>query len=273
MYSLYQDVRWDGERVAGCEVRSSVEEESYLSLSFEGAGPGRDSLRRHYQDVQWLIGCSEGHSMQQLILLEGYYSYYKFGGLRMFRWQFYQVMEDEALTCWHGFFARFGEGLLEGATICNLEFSEHCILKKKTKAQGLRGYCVHIDIWGPIKTASLENHRYIIFFVEDWSRYCWIYPIRQKFDFLALFVKLKKLMENQTARKIKVLQFDHVGGYKNLFLQFDQYNGMKMHITIRNDGFAMKINFALLEKVQYLLFNASLDNYFGLSLWLMPAIL
>jgi len=69
-------------------------------------------------------------------------------------------------------------------------------------------------------------------------------------------------MENQTGRKIKVLQFDHVGEYKDQFLQFDQNNGMKMHFTIQKDGIAKKINRALLKKVRHLLSIESLDKSF-----------
>jgi len=71
-------------------------------------------------------------------------------------------MTDDARTCWHGFFASFGEG----ATTYNLEFGEYCVLDKETKVKfGIvihytRGllYCVHIDIWGPAKTASLGGY-------------------------------------------------------------------------------------------------------------------
>jgi len=56
-------------------------------------------------------------------------------------------------------------------------------------------------------------------------------------------------MENQISRKIKVLQFNHFGKYKDRFLQFDQNNDMKMHFTIWKDGVAKKINRALLEKL------------------------
>ena len=58
------------------------------------------------------------------------------------------------------------QGLLEGATTYNLEFGEYCVLDKETKVKfGIvihytRGllYCVHIDIWGPAKTASLGGY-------------------------------------------------------------------------------------------------------------------
>jgi len=69
---------------------------------------------------------------------------------------------------------------------CNLKFGEFCVLNKKTKVRfgtvihcsgGLLDY-VHVDIWGPTKTASLGGHQYLISFVDDSSRRCWVYLMR-----------------------------------------------------------------------------------------------
>jgi len=64
---------------------------------------------------------------------------------------------------------------------------------------------VHIDVWGPTKNASLGDHRYFISVVDDYSKLCWVYPMRQRVETLELLVKWKELMENQTCKKIKVL--------------------------------------------------------------------
>ena len=93
--------------------------------------------------------------------------------------------------------------LLEGSTTCNLKFGEHCFLNKETKVKfdtaihhtgGLLD-CIHINIWDPTKTASLEGHRYYVSFVDNYFRHCWVYPMIQIFEVLGLFVKWKKLME------------------------------------------------------------------------------
>ena len=48
-----------------------LKKESYLIGALEANRPERDSWSRRSQDVQWPIGCSEGHSTQQLVLSEG----------------------------------------------------------------------------------------------------------------------------------------------------------------------------------------------------------
>ena len=69
-------------------------------------------------------------------------------------------------------------------------------------------------------------------------------------------------MENKKCRKIKVLRYDHVEEYEDSFLQFSKNNGIVTHFTNGKFGAAKGMNHALLEKVQYLLFNALLDKLF-----------
>ena len=89
------------------------------------------------------------------------------------------------------------KGSLEGASTCNIELGGHSVLDKKmtvkfgTTTHHLEGLldCVHISIWGLTKTASLGGHWYFIFFIDNLSRHCWIYPMRQKFETLCMSVK------------------------------------------------------------------------------------
>ena len=46
-----------------------------------------------------------------------------------------------------------------------------------------------------------------------------------------MFVKWKNMIEKQTERKIKVVQIDSVGEYKDQFLRFDQNTDIGIHFT------------------------------------------
>ena len=61
-----------------------------------------------------------------------------------------------------------------------------------------------------MRRASLGGHWYFVSFIDNLSRHCWIYPIRQKFEALGTLVKWKDMMEKQTGRKIMELQIDNV---------------------------------------------------------------
>ena len=95
------------------------------------------------------------------------------------------------------------KGSLEGASICNMKLDGHGVLDKKAKvkfdttthrSKGLLD-CVHVSIWGPAKTASIGGHRYFVSFIDNLSRYCWIYPIRERFEALGMLVKWKDTMK------------------------------------------------------------------------------
>ena len=49
--------------------------------------------------------------------------------------------------------------------------------------------CVHVDVWGLIKIASLGGHRYFVFIIDDYSSPCWVYPMRERVGVLELLVK------------------------------------------------------------------------------------
>ena len=86
--------------------------------------------------------------------------------------------------------------------------------------------------------------------------------MRQMFEVLYMLVQQKKLMEKQTGETIKVPQFDHVGEFKDRFLQFGQNNNIGIHFTVRKHEMTNEMNCSLLEKIKYLLFNALLDKTF-----------
>ena len=103
------------------------------------------------------------------------------------------------------------KGSLEGASTCNMKLGEHSILDKEGKFSTTTHHseslldCVHVSVWGPVKTVSLGGHRYFIFFIDNLSRHCWIYPMRQRCEVLNMLVKWKGRMEKQTGRKLSLI--------------------------------------------------------------------
>ena len=167
------------------------------------------------------------------------------------------------------------QGLLKGAKICKLEFCEQCVLGKQTRVkfgtaihntEGILDY-IHTDVWGPTKTASLGGRHYFVTFVDDFSRRVWVYTIRSKDEVFATFLVWKKMVENQTGRKIKVLRSDNGTEYRNdPFSDLCEKEGIFRHFTVRDtpqqNGVAERMNRTLLEKVRCMLSNAGLGKQF-----------
>jgi hypothetical protein len=84
---------------------------------------------------------------------------------------------------------------------------------------------IHIDIWtSPIP--SMSGCKYYIIFIDDFSRYSWIYPLHQKSEAYDSFVKFKLLTENQFSCKIRQLQTDGGG----------EFNSSRFHTFLSNNG-------------------------------------
>ena len=46
---------------------------------------------------------------------------------------------------------------------------------------------VHSDVFGPMKQASLSGMKYMVTFINDFSRYVWVYIIKHKSEVLSKF--------------------------------------------------------------------------------------
>ena len=190
----------------------------------------------------------------------------------------------EMSRLWHMRFGHAGEkslqtlamqGLLKGAKTCKLDFCEQCVLGKQKRVkfgtvihntEGILDY-IHRDAWGPTKTASLGGKHYFVTFVDDFSRRVWVYTLRSKDEVFETFLVWKKMVENQTGRKIKVLRSNNGTEYRNdQFLIFCKKEGISRHFTVRDtpyqNGVAERMNRTLLEKVRCMLSNAGLGKQF-----------
>jgi len=82
---------------------------------------------------------------------------------------------------------------------------------------------IHCDLWGPSPVVSNQGFKYYAIFVDDYSRYSWFYPLRNKSDFESVFISFQKMVENQLNTKIKVFQSDGGGEFVS--------NSLKAHFS------------------------------------------
>jgi hypothetical protein len=61
---------------------------------------------------------------------------------------------------------------------------------------------IHSDVWTSPFT-SVRSCKYHVIFIDDFSRFTWIYPLYNKSEVFDSFVKFKLLVENQFFSKIK----------------------------------------------------------------------
>jgi transposase InsO family protein len=114
---------------------------------------------------------------------------------------------------------------------------------------------------------SLSGFRYYVIFIDDFSRYSWLYPLSKKSDVLVSFMKFKSLMENQFSARIKQLQSDGGGEFmsKN-FTSYLESNGIFHRIscpyTAQQNGLAERKNRHVVEMGLALLAQSGLPQSF-----------
>ena len=72
---------------------------------------------------------------------------------------------------------------------------------------------IHTNIYGPFPIASWNGQRYFITFIDDYSRYRYLYLIHEKSQALDVFKFLKAKVELQLGKKIKLVKYDLGGEY------------------------------------------------------------
>jgi hypothetical protein len=72
---------------------------------------------------------------------------------------------------------------------------------------------IHTDICGLFSVKSVDGYDSFITFTDDYSRYGYIYPIKERSEALDKFKIFKAEVENQHDKRIKIVWFDHGGEY------------------------------------------------------------
>jgi hypothetical protein len=125
---------------------------------------------------------------------------------------------------------------------------------------------VHSDLCGPLPIPSLTESNYILIFIDDYSRYSWLYFLKTKDETLEAFKHFKRLVENQAQQKLACLRIDRGGEYvSHAFNSFCATEGVQRQFiaagTPQQNGIAERKNRHLLETVRMLLFDAKLPSY------------
>ncbi|GKC30623.1 ribonuclease H-like domain-containing protein [Tanacetum coccineum] len=76
---------------------------------------------------------------------------------------------------------------------------------------------VHSDLWtSPL--SSISGIKYYVLFLDHFSHYVWVYPLRHKSDTFSKFAQFRTFVKNQFKIDIKAFQCDHGGEFDNHIL-------------------------------------------------------
>jgi transposase InsO family protein len=201
---------------------------------------------------------------------------------------------DESSKLWHCRLGHISRGrierLVKNDILPQLEFSDleqcrECIkgkYAKKIKKNAKRStgilQIIHTDICGPFPIKSVDGFDSFITFTDDYSRFGYIYQIKERTEALDKFKIFKAEVENQHSSKIKVVRSDRGGEYYGRhtpygqvpgpFARFLQENGIVAQYSTpsepQQNGVAERRNRTLMDMVRSMMSYSTLP----LSLWM-----
>ena len=126
---------------------------------------------------------------------------------------------------------------------------------------------VHTDVCGKFQTSSKGGATYFVTFIDDFSRFTWVYPLKSKDEVFKVFCDWKIMVENLTGKLLKRIRSDNGGEYKsNKFSAFTKHHGIIHEFTVRKtpeqNGMAERLNRTLVERIRCMLSDSSLPKSF-----------
>ena len=126
---------------------------------------------------------------------------------------------------------------------------------------------IHSDVCGKIGARSLDGGEYFVTFIDDYTRYAWVYILQHKSEVFQRFQEWKALVKKSSGRKIKIFRLDNGGEYTSSeFASYLTKEGIKHELTIphtlQQNGVAERLNRTLIESVRTMLADSKLLHTF-----------
>ncbi|GJR67774.1 pol polyprotein [Tanacetum coccineum] len=101
-------------------------------------------------------------------------------------------------------------------------------VKRKTKPLDM----IHTNICDLKSLPTKGGNKYFITFIDDCTKYCYIYLLKSKDEAIDTFVLYKTEVENQLGQKIKVVRSDRGGEYVSSFAEICAKHGIRHEFPI-----------------------------------------
>jgi len=126
---------------------------------------------------------------------------------------------------------------------------------------------VHIDLWGPARTASVGGCKYFLTCYDDYTRKIHLSFLKNKSDSFKNVIEYIATVERQLSTKVKCIRSDNGGEFtSNAFTTFMQQHGIE-HITVppyshAQNGRVEQVHLTILNGVRTVLTHSGLPAHF-----------
>ena len=177
------------------------------------------------------------------------------------------------------------DGVLPDLDFTNINECVDCI-KGKTTKHTKKGATrstqlleiIHTDICGPFDVPTFGGEKYFITFIDDYSRYCYLYLLHDKSQSVDAVQVFITEVERQLDRKVKIIRSDRGGEFYGRYDETGQHPGpfakllQKLGIVAQyttpgspwQNGVAERRNRTYMEMVRSMMSHANLP----ISLWM-----
>ncbi|GJT62068.1 retrovirus-related pol polyprotein from transposon TNT 1-94 [Tanacetum coccineum] len=123
---------------------------------------------------------------------------------------------------------------------------------------------IHTDICDLKSLPTKGENKYFITFIDDYTKYCYVYLLKSKDEAIDKFVVNKTEVENQLGKKIKVVRSDKGGEYVAPFAELYVKHGIRHEFTApyspQQNGIAERKNCTLKEMVTAMLISSGMSQ-------------
>ncbi|XP_062107930.1 lysine-specific demethylase JMJ26-like isoform X2 [Humulus lupulus] len=151
---------------------------------------------------------------------------------------------------------------------------DSCLLaKSQRKSYIQKSYCpskpfylFYGYVWGPSKVTTISGKKWFVTFIDDHTRLCWVYLMKEKFEVTKIFTDFYSMIETQFQTKISILRSDNGTEYFNKILgSFLSGKGILYQSscpdTPEQNGLAERKNKHLLEVARAMMLYMNMPKY------------
>lgn len=153
---------------------------------------------------------------------------------------------------------------------------EPCVVGKQTRKpfsvrEGKRSSrvleVVHSDVCGPVTPIGRGGEQYFVTFIDDWSHFVMLFPMKTKDEVIEWFRYYEALVTAKFGVRISRLKCDNGGEYRNkVFESFCRERGIQIEWTVpytpEQNGTSERMNRTVVERARAMLEDSKIDKSF-----------